>query len=539
MAAPPPEATALLATLDAGRRVLLESRALFVLRVRVPPPPEDESFSWTVQPNAGDDAVWYIDGSLYDQPRQYARRVGFGIVVTTAGGELLGYGGGTPPGWVHDSAGAELWALFQSVRLCPFMPNVVTDCLGILETMKRGVAAATDAKRPLARLWRLVAGCLDGAFDTASHSLVWMPSHGSRASVGAAQKSNHTPVSELDWRANRLVDQVAKAAAGGSRVTAVCKQVDAAASGFRFLAARVGVATYRSNHCGVLGELRRDAYASRCHKKRADAGGTHVSSTGGPEVSLACLGDSPARRPGIAPTVVVSLDQPTHTASSRATATALHRDRMRTQSTELIEHWRGSLVLGPASGAPTHVKRQEMLERIRGKQLRGRIGDSAERHTDDQDRTPAASSVGDDNVLVPGSYTHCVSPCRFFASEGDPPNHLPSSAASPAMARRRGRSSSSSAGARHARHRVRRTAQPSRGRGRTRSYPDPLAQAEGVVARSSLALAHTEGTFRNSLVVMAAALEGTMRRHSRGASSPRAARLTSVGDASVAGSRRR
>ena len=236
---PPPEATALLATLDAGRRVLLESRALFVLRVRVPPPPEDESFSWTVQPNAGDDAVWYIDGSLYDQPRQYARRVGFGIVVTTAGGELLGYGGGTPPGWVHDSAGAELWALFQSVRLCPFMPNLVTDCLGILETMKRGVAAATDAKRPLARLWRLVAGCLDGAFDTASHSLVWMPSHGSRASVGAAQKSNHTPVSELDWRANRLVDQVAKAAAGGSRVTAVCKQVDAAASGFRFLAARV------------------------------------------------------------------------------------------------------------------------------------------------------------------------------------------------------------------------------------------------------------------------------------------------------------
>ena len=339
------------------------------------------------------------------------------------------------------------------------MPNVVTDCLGILETMKRGAAAATDAKA-FARLWRLVAGCLDGAFDTASHSLVWMPSHGSRASHGAAQKSNHTPVSELDWRANRLVDQVAKAAAGGSRVTAVCKQVDAAASGFRFLAARVGVATYRSKHCSVLGELRRDAYAPRCHRKRADAGGTHVSSTGGPEVSLACLGDSPARRPGIAPTVVVSLDQPTHTASSRATATALHRDRMRTQSTELIEHWRVSLVLGPASGAPTHVKRHEMLERIRGGQLPSRIGDSTERHTDDQGRTPAASSVGDGNVVVPVS-AHCISPCRFFASEGDPPNHLPSSAASPAMARRRGRSSSSSAGARHARHRVRRTAQPS------------------------------------------------------------------------------
>ena len=50
--------------------------------------------------------------------------------------------------------------------------------------------------------------------------VTWMPSHGSRLTIGARNKSDGQPVTALDWRANRLADAVAKAAAAENRLEA-------------------------------------------------------------------------------------------------------------------------------------------------------------------------------------------------------------------------------------------------------------------------------------------------------------------------------
>ena len=43
--------------------------------------------------------------------------------------------------------------------------------------------------------------------------VVWMPAHRPQSSIGHAMKSNGHPINALDWRANRLVDALAKMAA--------------------------------------------------------------------------------------------------------------------------------------------------------------------------------------------------------------------------------------------------------------------------------------------------------------------------------------
>ena len=43
--------------------------------------------------------------------------------------------------------------------------------------------------------------------------LVWMPAHTSTGAVREAKLSNGTRLSMLDWRANRLVDALAKISA--------------------------------------------------------------------------------------------------------------------------------------------------------------------------------------------------------------------------------------------------------------------------------------------------------------------------------------
>ena len=52
-----------------------------------------------------------------------------------------------------------------------------------------------------------------------SSLLTWIPAHGSASStIGIALRSDGRQVSAVDWRANRLVDAAAKAAAAQERV---------------------------------------------------------------------------------------------------------------------------------------------------------------------------------------------------------------------------------------------------------------------------------------------------------------------------------
>ena len=101
----------------------MTARALMVLRVRIPPPPADDTFAWLLQPDSADHtSTWYVDGSVYDATRGFARRAGFGLVVVGESGELIGVVNGTPPCWVNYSAGAEVWAFFSSRLAVAFPP---------------------------------------------------------------------------------------------------------------------------------------------------------------------------------------------------------------------------------------------------------------------------------------------------------------------------------------------------------------------------------------------------------------------------------
>ena len=61
-----------------------------------------------------------------------------------------------------------------------------TDCQSLLRTAAQGLDSATLASRPLARLWGLIGGALDGHLGRLSSggALVWLPAHRTRAAVG-------------------------------------------------------------------------------------------------------------------------------------------------------------------------------------------------------------------------------------------------------------------------------------------------------------------------------------------------------------------
>ena len=52
-----------------------------------------------------EDVQWFNDGCLFDEPKRFARRLGFGSVVVDIVGTLLALGRGLPPPWVQDAAG--------------------------------------------------------------------------------------------------------------------------------------------------------------------------------------------------------------------------------------------------------------------------------------------------------------------------------------------------------------------------------------------------------------------------------------------------
>ena len=91
----------------------------------------------------------------------------------------------------------------------PFIPRIVTDYLGILNTAKSGTAAATSPSSAIARLWKMIAHRLDGDITQLANHVVWMPAHQSAAAIGSRYKRNNPAISCLDFRANRLVDKLA------------------------------------------------------------------------------------------------------------------------------------------------------------------------------------------------------------------------------------------------------------------------------------------------------------------------------------------
>ena len=94
-----------------------------------------------------DDTCFYIDGSAVDIEDKQFVRLGYSIIAVGAQGELRGVGYGSPPSWVIDSAGAETWAFYTVLSLCPICPPVVTDCLGIVNVLRNGRTRANSQTR--------------------------------------------------------------------------------------------------------------------------------------------------------------------------------------------------------------------------------------------------------------------------------------------------------------------------------------------------------------------------------------------------------
>jgi len=200
------------------RLELLKTRGLATVRVPAQSARNHGTFTWHVDPFAHhdndeiDNATWYTDGSLLCGKWAALRCTGFGIVVVAASGKLLGYGSGTPPTRIATAAAAELWASDCVLKMCPTPPRMKTDCMSILTAANAGVASTTSAARPLARIWRSIVDSLDGDLNQllANGRLSWIPAHLSIRAVGERRLPDGTRLTMIDWRANRLVDILAK-----------------------------------------------------------------------------------------------------------------------------------------------------------------------------------------------------------------------------------------------------------------------------------------------------------------------------------------
>ena len=376
---PPAECQRLMQEISTERLDILSTRGLFVLKVHAPRRAAEGSFAWILSPPEvlPADAVWYIDGSLFDEAWKYARRTGFGVVVVGTDGTLLGFGNGVPPPWVHDAAGAELWALCAVAMMNPSLPHIVTDCKSIVDALQGPYASTVRPMKALARTWSIVGLALDYDFEKARSMVRWMPSHVSALAIGRVPDSSGVPITPIMWRANRLVDVLAKAAATPHRLPAwVTEAVLAAGRLVQHHAARLGTVTWAANNHEVLSvsaggdtvrTIVRDSTAVRPMRKArraAAAKALPVTETSQELVLPAAHGNGAERRP-----------RPAHRSAYTAQACARYRKRAASMATASLRQqqeeegqvagWLANLELRPRVGPDAAVRLELLKKRVR------------------------------------------------------------------------------------------------------------------------------------------------------------------------------
>ena len=243
-----------------ARRELLDTTGLLTIKVPNLEPLEKDTFRWYSDPpdTSRTDLQWVIDGSALNSRWHSLATYGFGIVVFADCGDLVAWGGGRPPAWIDSASASEAWALATVTSLAPWEPKIITDCLGLLHTAEAGVTAATRSSKQLARTWAIIAGHLDRNISemVTSKRLRWMPAHQGPGAIGVAIKSDGTSITVLEWRANRLVDAIAKAEA--SRGVAPQGTIDlliSATALVQHTAAQIGAATHAANNHVIVVQL--------------------------------------------------------------------------------------------------------------------------------------------------------------------------------------------------------------------------------------------------------------------------------------------
>ena len=207
-----------------------------------------------------------MDGSALNAGWSTLATFGLGIVVYARGGDLVAWGGGVPPAWKDSASAAEAWALAVVTSHAMHPSAIVTDCLGLVHTAENGTAAATSSNRQLARTWATIANHLDGDISslTRDKRLCWMPAHQSHSAIGIVLKSNGKPISSLEWRANRLVDAVAKnESAKGQAPQATIELLVSATALVQHSAAQTGAATHFANNFTTTVQLESGAIVSK------------------------------------------------------------------------------------------------------------------------------------------------------------------------------------------------------------------------------------------------------------------------------------
>ena len=203
------------------------------------------------------------------------------LVVVAADGSLLAFAEIALPSTVRSSGAAEAWALYVALQHALGVGIFITDCHSLLDTAAGGLARATSAAAPLAAIWRRIGSVVDGAVESlvSAGLLVWMPSHTARSRIGTTRRSDGCLVTPLDWRANRLVDALAKRRAFGDAVSrGVVKELETLTRVAATAAAALGAWTHAANNFvehrttpagGTVRVVRRDVVTAQHQTKSA------------------------------------------------------------------------------------------------------------------------------------------------------------------------------------------------------------------------------------------------------------------------------
>ena len=150
---PPDEARLAIDTLDDDPRRILKCHGIAAIKVAKQKRYKEGAFQWhSDAPDPTDSPLtWYIDGSVMNPTMPQLLTTGFAIVVVDAVGSLVAFGSGIPPDYVLDSGGTETWALQIAIAACVALPNIVTDCLGLLDLFAAGESSATAGNSSNAR----------------------------------------------------------------------------------------------------------------------------------------------------------------------------------------------------------------------------------------------------------------------------------------------------------------------------------------------------------------------------------------------------
>ena len=126
--------------------------------------------------------------------------------------------------------------------------------MSIITSASAGTATVTAHNKVLARVWNSISTSADGNVAALVEQGLWqwIPAHLSISAVGQATAHSNKRLSMVDWRANRLVDALAKT--GAASVAPAPETIDLVTSAetlVRHRLAQLAQATHRANNHSV------------------------------------------------------------------------------------------------------------------------------------------------------------------------------------------------------------------------------------------------------------------------------------------------